>query len=144
MSGMKDWNTWNKSVIAEFRAGEGRVGGNLEGMPMVLVHHLGRKSGQEYVNPLAYLPGENDDSIYVFASKGGAPTHPNWYHNPAAAGEATIEVRSSTYPVTFSELTRADRDTVYAEQVRRLPGFGEYAQKTEGIRTIPVLELMRR
>src|SRR5258708_2002244 len=74
MSDMNDWNTWNKSVIAEFRASEGRVGGDLEGMPMVLVHHLGRKSGRQYVNPLAYLPGENDDSIYVFASKGGAPT----------------------------------------------------------------------
>jgi hypothetical protein len=72
MSGMKDWNTWNKSVIAEFRASEGRAGGDLEGMPMVLVHHLGRKSGQEYVNPLAYLPNENDDSIYISASKGGA------------------------------------------------------------------------
>jgi deazaflavin-dependent oxidoreductase (nitroreductase family) len=144
MSGMNDWNTRNKSVIAEFRASEGRAGGNLEGMPMVLVHHPGRKSGQEYVNPLAYLPGENDDSIYVFASKGGAPTHPDWYHNLVAAGEATIEVGSSAYPVTVSELTGADRDTVYAEQVRRLPGFGEYAQKTEGIRTIPVLELRRR
>jgi hypothetical protein len=53
MSDMNDWNTWDKSVIAEFRASEGRVGGNLEGMPMVLVHHFGRKSGQEYVNPLA-------------------------------------------------------------------------------------------
>ena len=92
MSGMKDWNTWNKSVIAEFRASEGRVGGNLEGMPMVLVHHLGRKSGQEYVNPLAYLPGENDDSICIFASKGGAPTHPDWYHNLRAHPEVTIEV----------------------------------------------------
>ncbi|HEY6788298.1 MAG TPA: nitroreductase family deazaflavin-dependent oxidoreductase [Trebonia sp.] len=141
---MKDWNAWNKSVIAEFRASEGRAGGDLEDMPMVLVHHLGRKSGQEYVNPLAYLPDENDDSIYVFASKGGAPTHPDWYHNLVAAGEATIEVGSSTYPVTVSEFTGADRDTVYAEQVRRMPGFGEYARKTEGTRTIPVLELRRR
>ena len=111
---------------------------------MVLVHHLGRKSGQEYVNPLMYLPGENDDSIYVFASKGGAPTHPDWYHNLGAAGEATIEVGFSTYPVTVSELTVTTADTVHAEQVRRMPGFGEYAQKTESIRTIPVLELRRR
>jgi hypothetical protein len=68
MPGMKDWNTWNKNVIAEFRASEGRVGGDLEEMPIVLVHHLGRKSGQEYVNPLAYLPNEDVDSIYIFAS----------------------------------------------------------------------------
>jgi deazaflavin-dependent oxidoreductase (nitroreductase family) len=144
MSDMKDWNTWNKSVIAEFRASEGRVGDDLEDMPIVLVHHLGRKSGRQYVNPLVYLPSENDDSIDVFASKGGAPTHPDWYHNLVAAGEATIEVGFSTYPVTVSELTGVDRDTVYAEQVRRLPGFGEYAQQTEGTRTIPVLELRRR
>ena len=102
---MSDMNPDNKSVIAEFRPSEGRAGGIFEGEPMVLVHHLGRKSGQEYVNPLMYLPGENDDSIYVFASKGGAPTHPDWYHNLGAAGEATIEVGSSTYPVTVSELT---------------------------------------
>src|ERR1035438_6406335 len=102
MSDMNDWNTWNKSVIAEFRASEGRVGGNLEGMPMVLVHHLGRKSGQECFYSVAYLPGENDDLIYVFASKGGAPAHPSWCHNLVTAGEATIEVGPSTHPVTVS------------------------------------------
>ena len=139
---MSDFNDWNQGVIAEFRANEGRVGGSFEGAPMVLVHHVGRKSGNEYVTPLVYLPSEgNDDSIYIFASKGGAPTHPDWYGNLTAAGQATIEVLGRTYQATVTELSGEDRDRVYAEQVKRMPGFGEYAEKTQGIRKIPVLQL---
>ena len=134
---------WNDQIIAEFRANEGRVGGPFEGAPMVLVHHTGRKSGKEYVNPLVYLPGD-DNSIYVFASKGGAPEHPEWYRNLAAAGQATVEVQASTYPVTVTEVNGDERDLIYAEQVKRMPGFGGYAEKTEGIRKIPVLRLTRR
>ncbi len=135
---------FNQDVIAQFRANEGRVGAPFEGAPIVLLHHAGRKSGKEYVSPLVYLPGEgDDDSVYIFASKGGAPTHPEWYLNLVAAGKATIEVGTSTYPVTVTELTGDDRDRVYAEQVKRMPGFGEYEQKTEGVRTIPVLALRR-
>lgn len=139
---MSEFNDWNQRVIAEFRANEGRVGGSFEGAPMVLVHHVGRKSGNEYVTPLVYLPSEgNDDSIYIFASKGGAPTHPDWYVNLTAAGQATIEVLGRTYQATVTELSGEERDRVYAEQVKRMPGFGEYAEKTEGIRKIPVLQL---
>jgi deazaflavin-dependent oxidoreductase (nitroreductase family) len=141
---VSDFNDWNQRVIAEFRANEGRVGGNFEGAPMVLVHHVGRKSGNEYVTPLVYLPSEgDDDSIYIFASKGGAPTHPDWYGNLTAAGKATIEVLGRTYQATVTELSGEERDRVYAEQVKRMPGFGEYAEKTEGIRKIPVLQLTR-
>ncbi len=141
---MSDFNDWNQGVIAEFRANEGRVGGSFEGAPMVLVHHVGRKSGNEYVTPLVYLPSEgNDDSIYIFASKGGAPTHPDWYGNLTAAGKATIEVLGRTYQATVTELSGEERDRVYAEQVKRMPGFGEYAEKTQGIRKIPVLQLKR-
>ena len=141
---MSDFNDWNQGVIAEFRANEGRVGGSFEGAPMVLVHHVGRKSGNEYVTPLVYLPSEgNDDSIYIFASKGGAPTHPDWYGNLTAAGQATIEVLGRTYQATVTELSGEERDRVYAEQVKRMPGFGEYAEKTQGIRKIPVLQLKR-
>ena len=134
---------WNQSVIEDFRANEGRVGGPFEGAPMVLVHQVGRKSGKEYLTPLVYLPDGDGDSIYIFASKGGAPEHPEWYNNLVAAGQATVEVGTSTYPVTVTELSGDERDRVYAEQVKRMPGFGEYAQKTEGIRTIPVLRLTR-
>jgi deazaflavin-dependent oxidoreductase (nitroreductase family) len=134
---------WNDGIIKEFRANGGQVGGGFKGAPMVLIHHVGRKSGNEYVNPLVYLPGD-DDSIYIFASKGGAPEDPEWYRNLVAAGQATVEVGTSTYPVTVTEVSGDERDRVYAEQVKRMPGFGEYAEKTEGIRTIPVLRLARR
>jgi deazaflavin-dependent oxidoreductase (nitroreductase family) len=141
---MPDLNNWNQQVMAEFRANEGRVGGEFASAPMVLVHHVGRKSGREYVTPLVYLPKDGDDSIYVFASKGGAPAHPDWYHNLVQAGQTTIEVGASTYPVTVTELSGDERDRVYAAQVRRMPGFGEYATRAEGTRTIPVLELTRK
>jgi deazaflavin-dependent oxidoreductase (nitroreductase family) len=136
---------FNESIIAEFRANEGRVGGPFQDAPIVLVHHVGRKSGKQYVSPLAYLPDADDaGSIYIFASKGGAPENPAWYGNLLAAGEATVEVGTSTYPVAVTEVTGDERDRIYAEQVRRMPGFGEYAAKTEGIRKIPVVQLKRR
>ena len=111
---------WNAKTIAEFRANEGRVGGNFEGAPLVLVHHRGRKSGREYVTPMMYLPHDTEpDIIYVFATKGGAPTSPDWYHNLTAAGDASVERGTETYKVTVHELTGADRDRIYAEQARR-------------------------
>ena len=139
---MSEANNWNEKVIADFRANEGRVGGPFEGAPMVLVHHRGRRSGQEYVNPMMYLAAERGDgSIYVFASKGGAPTNPDWYYNLTAAGAGTIELGTGTFKVTVRELHGEEHDRVYAEQASRYPGFAEYAEKTAGVRTIPVLEL---
>jgi deazaflavin-dependent oxidoreductase (nitroreductase family) len=137
-------NDWNEQTIAEFRANGGRVGGNFEGAPVVLVHHRGRKSGREYVNPMMYLPDEREaNTIYVFASKGGAPSNPDWYYNLTATGEGTIERGTETYRVAVREVTGNERDRIYEEQARRYPGFAEYAQQTAGIRTIPVLELRR-
>jgi deazaflavin-dependent oxidoreductase (nitroreductase family) len=142
---MPDANDWNQGIIAEFRANEGRVGGPFQGAPMILVHHVGRQSGKQYTTPLVYLPGEGgDDSMYIFASKGGAPANPAWYGNLIAAGEATVEVGTSTFGVTITEVTGDERDRIFAEQVKRMPGFGDYAKQTEGIRTIPVLRLTRR
>ena len=141
---MTDVNDWNSRVIAEFRANGGKVGGQFEGAPVVLMHHIGRKSGKESVNPVMYLPDEGDPAtIYVFASKGGAPTHPDWYWNMTEAGTATVEVGTETYDVSVREVTGEERDTIYAEQASRYPGFGEYEEKTAGIRTIPVLALTR-
>jgi deazaflavin-dependent oxidoreductase (nitroreductase family) len=141
---MPEANDWNAGIIAEFRANGGRVGGQFEGAPIVLVHHRGRKSGREYVNPMMYLRDDSDgDRIYVFASKAGAPSHPDWYYNLTAAGEGTVERGTDTYRVTVRELTGDERDRIYDEQARRYPGFAGYAQKTAGIRTIPVLELRR-
>lgn len=134
---------WNDKVIAEFRANHGRVSGPFEGAPIVLVHHVGRRSGTERVNPMMYLPGDGGESIYVFASKAGAPTNPDWYHNLTAAGRARVEVGDEDYEVRVQELTGAERDRVYAEQARRYPGFAEYEEKAEGHRIIPVLALRR-
>jgi deazaflavin-dependent oxidoreductase (nitroreductase family) len=139
-----DMSDWNANTIAEFRANQGRVGGVFQGAPMVLVHHRGRNSGREYITPTMYLPHDTEpDSIYVFATKGGAATNPDWYHNLTAAGDGILERRTETYKVTVHELTGAERDRVYAEQARRYPGFAEYERQTAGVRTIPVLELRR-
>jgi deazaflavin-dependent oxidoreductase (nitroreductase family) len=136
--------TWNAKIIEEFRTNEGRVGGPFEGAPITLVHHRGRRSGRDLVNPMMYLRDDEDpDVIYVFASKGGAPTDPDWYHNLGAAGVAEVEVGTETYPVTVTELTGEQRDRIYAVQAGRYPGFAEYEQKTAGLRTIPVLALRR-
>ncbi|HEV7211993.1 MAG TPA: nitroreductase/quinone reductase family protein [Blastococcus sp.] len=142
---MADAGDWNATIIEEFRANDGRVGGPFEGAPIALVHHRGRKSGRELVNPMMYMAADDDPAtVYVFASKAGAPTNPDWYYNLLVAGAGEVEVGTERYPVTVAELTGAERDQVYAEQARRYPGFAEYAEKTAGVRTIPVLALRRR
>jgi deazaflavin-dependent oxidoreductase (nitroreductase family) len=141
---MPEANNWNDKIITEFRANGGRVGGNFEGAPVTLVHHRGRKSGREYVNPMMYLRDDADnDAIYVFATKAGAPSNPDWYYNLTAAGQGTVERGTETYLVTVRELQGDERDRIYDEQARRYPGFADYATRTAGIRTIPVLELKR-
>lgn len=141
---MADPNNWNDKVITEFRAGGGRVGGAFEGAPVVLLHHRGRKSGREYVSPVMYLPDETHaDTIYVFASKGGAPSNPDWYHNLTGAGAGSVERGTETYPVSVRQVQGGERDRLYDEQARRYPGFADYARRTAGIRTIPVLQLTR-
>ena len=141
---MTETNGWNDKIIAEFRANGGRVGGNFEGAPVVLVHHRGRKSGREYVNPLMYLPDEaDDDTIHVFATRGGAPSNPDWNYNLIAAGQGTVERGTETCSVTVRELHGDERNRIYDEQARRYPGFADYERRAAGIRTIPVLELRR-
>jgi len=141
---MSEMNDWNTKVIAEFRENQGRVGGNFEGAPIVLMHHVGRRSGDQFVSPVMYLADEtNPDRIFVFASKGGAPTHPDWYHNLTAAGSGTVEVGTEVYDVAVAEVSGDERDRIYAEQAARFPGFAEYEEKTAGIRVIPVLALTR-
>jgi deazaflavin-dependent oxidoreductase (nitroreductase family) len=141
---MPDANDWNQRTITEFRANGGRVGGFFNGAPLVLVHHQGRKSGREYVNPVMYLPDDADPgTIYVFATKAGAPSNPDWYYNLTATGAGTVERGTETYSVTVRELEGEERDRIYHEQAHRYPGFAEYEQRAAGIRTIPVLALKR-
>ena len=139
---MTTTNDWNASVVADFRANGGNVGGHFDGAPIVIVHHVGRKSGTEFLAPVMYLR-KDDKTIYVFASAAGALEHPDWYRNLIAAGQGTVEVGTETFPVTVQELTGEERDRVYAVQASRYPGFGEYEVKTAGVRTIPVLALTR-
>jgi deazaflavin-dependent oxidoreductase (nitroreductase family) len=135
---------WNDQIIAEFRANAGKVGGQFAGAPITLLHHRGRRSGTEFVAPTMYLADDADPAtIYVFASKAGAPTNPDWYYNLTAAGTGVVEVGAETYAVEVEDLQGARRDEIYAEQAKRYPGFAEYAAKTEGVRTIPVLALRR-
>jgi deazaflavin-dependent oxidoreductase (nitroreductase family) len=141
---MADAEDMNTKVIKEFRANQGRVGGPFEGAPMILVHHTGRKSGAGHVAPMMYLPNDDDHTtVYVFASKGGAPTNPDWYYNLTAQGTTEVEVGTERYSVSITEVEGGERDRIYSEQASRFPGFAGYAEKTAGIRTIPVLALKR-
>jgi deazaflavin-dependent oxidoreductase (nitroreductase family) len=126
--------------VAEFRANEGRVGGPFEGSPVLLLHTWGRKTGTERVNPVMYLA--QDGRTFVFASKGGAPMDPDWYRNLLASPQVTVELGTETFPATAVPVTGPERDTIYAEQGRRYPGFAEYQDKTD--RVIPVIELVRK
>ena len=134
---------FNVSIIDEFRANEGRVGGPFEGAPMVLVHNTGRKSGAERINPMMYLPSDDPDAIYVVASAGGRPTSPDWYYNLISSGTGSVEIGTDAYDVVVDELQGEERDKIFSRQAALYPGFADYARKTEGIRTIPVLRLTR-
>jgi len=137
---MSDPNDFNGQIIEEFRANGGKVGGMFEGAPMVLVHHKGAKSGTERVNPLMYRD-LGDGAIAVFASKGGAPTNPDWYHNLVANPDTTVEVGSETYAVRARVADEEERSRIWEAQKAAYPQFAEYEQ-TAG-RTIPVVVLDR-
>lgn len=131
---------WNAKIIEEFRANEGRVGGNFEGAPLLLLHHVGARSGQERVNPMMYQAvGE---SFAVFASAAGSDKNPDWYHNLRAHPEARIEVATETLEVTARILDPDEREPVWETQKSRYPGFADYESKTT--RVIPVVMLDRR
>jgi deazaflavin-dependent oxidoreductase (nitroreductase family) len=135
-----DFDEMNRRVIAEFRETGGKAGGVFEGKPLVLVHHVGAKSGKERIAPLVpYL--DDEQRIFIFASKGGADTNPDWYHNLVANPHTVAELGTETFPVTVRVLTGQERDVVYAKQATVEPQFAEYQRKTS--RVIPVLELQR-
>lgn len=128
---------FNARIIEEFRANEGRVGGPFEGATLLLLHHVGAKSGTKRVNPLVY--DRDGDRYVVFASKAGAPTNPDWYHNLKANPNVTIEVGTDTIEVVANEASGEERDRLFRAQVERSPQFGEYERKTD--RVIPVMVL---
>jgi deazaflavin-dependent oxidoreductase (nitroreductase family) len=136
-SGPRDWN---QKIIEEFRANAGKVGGYFEGAPMILIHHVGARSGTERVSPLVYLP--DGDDMVIAATKGGAPTNPDWYHNLKAHPRILAEVGTETFPVEAREVTGEERDHLWSRLVEMRPGFAEYETKTT--RVFPMFRLTRR
>ena len=137
---MAHMNDWNRQTIEEFRANGGKVGGMWEGRPLLLITTTGARSGQHYTHPVMYLP--DGDRLLVFASKGGAPTNPDWYHNLLAHPEVTIEVGTETYEATATPVTGEERDRLFARQAELYPQFGQY--QARATRKIPVIALERR
>jgi len=132
---------WNSKIIEEFRANEGKVGGPFEGRPVLLLHHTGAKSGTERVNPVAYQAV--GDGFAVFASKGGSPTNPDWYHNVVAHPDVSVEVGTESFPVHARVAEGEERERIWSKQKSLWPGFADYEVKTKGIRDIPVIVLER-
>jgi len=134
---MSDREDWNSNIIEEFRANEGKVGGPFDGAPLLLLHTTGAHSGEERINPMMYLA--DGDRLVVFASKGGAPTNPDWYHNLVANPDLEIEVGTERRKVRARVAEGEEHDLLYAEQARRYPQFAKYQEGTD--RTIPVVIL---
>ncbi len=137
---MADANDFNAQIITEFRSNEGNVGGPFEGMPILLLHSTGAKSGEERVHPLAYQAVGDD--LAVFASYAGGPKNPAWYHNLVANPDASIEVGTDVFNVTARVTAGAERDGIWETQKERIPVFSGYEEKTN--REIPVVLLERR
>lgn len=132
--------SWNEGVIEEFRKNHGKVGGPFSGAPILLLHHVGAKTGKARVNPVMYL--KDGDRYLVFASKGGGPKHPDWYHNLKAHPDVQIEVGDAKIDVRAKEITGRERDQLYARQSSLRPQFADYEKKTT--RVIPVISLTPR
>jgi deazaflavin-dependent oxidoreductase (nitroreductase family) len=136
---MSEANDFNQQIVEEFRANDGKVGGPFEGFPLALVHHSGAKSGIERVNPLAFQRID-DNSVAVFASKGGAPTNPDWYYNLVANPNTSVEIGTDRYDVTARVATGEERQRIWESQKQAFPNFAEY-EATAGGREIPVVVL---
>ena len=130
---------FNEQNIEEFRRNGGKVGGQFEGFPLLLLTSTGARSGAQRVNPVAYF--DIDGKIYVVGSAAGRDSNPAWVHNIRANPRVSVEIGSApAKPATARELPRGERDSVYPVVVERAPGFGEYEQRTD--RLIPVFELV--
>ena len=131
---------FNAHTIAEFHKNHGKVGGYFEGAPLLLLHTKGKRTGKTSVSPVMYL--KDGDRYLVFASKGGADTHPDWFINLKAHPDIRIEVGDETIDVHAEEIKGQEHDSLYARQAKLYPNFGEYQRKTK--RIIPVIALTKR
>jgi deazaflavin-dependent oxidoreductase (nitroreductase family) len=134
---MNEFNDWNRKIINEFHAGKGKVGGMFEGRTLLLLHSRGAKSQRERVNPLAYV--RDGERFVVIASKGGAPTNPDWYYNIVANPEVTVEVGTETFRVHATVTEEPERTRLYNKMIQMMPNFDDYRRKTT--RKIPVIVL---
>lgn len=135
---MSDSNDWNTRIIEEFRANGGKVSGQFEGAPLLLLHSTGARSGQERVHPMMYQDlGEG--SVAVFASKAGAPDNPDWFHNVSANPSVEVEIGTEVRRCTARVAEGDEREQIWSRQKSEYPGFANYEQKTD--RTIPVVVL---
>lgn len=131
--------TFNQDIIAEFRANDGKVGGQFEGADLLLLHTTGAKSGEQRISPLAYF--DIDGKLIIIGSFAGAPVSPAWVHNLRANPAARIEIGTDAYDVTARELPAEERDALFDKVTAKAPGFAEYQSKTT--RVIPLFELQR-
>src|SRR5271170_2210924 len=130
---------FNQSIIKEFRANKGKVGGPMEGMPVLLLTMTGAKTGRTLVRPLCY--SRDGDRLVIVASYGGAPRNPPWYHNLVANPVVTVEVGTEKFKARATQVHGAERDRLFAEMSKLMPLFTEYQNKTK--RQIPLLVLTR-
>ena len=128
---------FNKTVIEEFRANAGKVGGQFANVPMLLLHTVGAKSGEPRINPLAYVA--DGDRLVIVASFAGAPTNPPWYYNLVANSEVGVEVGSEEFRAIATVAEEPERASLYEKVAAALPPFAEYQKKTT--RVIPVITL---
>lgn len=128
---------WNAKIIKEFRENDGRVGGQFAGAPLLLLHTVGAKSGQPRLNPMMYQ--KLDHGYAVFASKAGAPSHPDWYHNLRAHPQVRAEIGTDTLDLVARVAAGDERERIWSAQKDAFPGFAEYEAKTT--REIPVVVL---
>ena len=129
----------NKAIIDEFRSNGGKVGDHFTGRTLLLLHTTGAKSKAERINPVAYMT--DGDRYVIIASKGGAPTHPDWYHNVVGNPRVTIEVGTEQFQAHATIATEPERTRLYNQMAAIMPGFAEYQRKTT--RRIPVIVLTR-
>jgi deazaflavin-dependent oxidoreductase (nitroreductase family) len=137
---MSDPNNFNQSLIDEFRANDGKVSGDFDGWPLVLVTTTGAKSGLARTSPVVHTTEGGD--VIIIASKAGAPSHPDWYRNLKATPTVTVELPGETYQAEAIEATGEERDRLYAAQAEQMPNFAEYEKLTD--RKIPVIRLKKK
>ena len=141
MADTPDFNAFNRAVIAEFRENDGVVTGPFAGSPLLLLTTTGAKTGTARTTPLVHT--RDADRIVIIASKGGAPSHPDWFRNLSANPEVTVELPGETFRAQARVADGDERDRLYRAQAELMPNFDEYAAKTDRLIPVVVLERVR-